>query len=101
MRQGTAVRPAIRTDKESFPQDHFEYPPAVFGGTEVADTVDAGVLVAGDLGNDKAGCGGADVDQRLDLEAVAVKPPIAFERRWRSGVEAENWDVLPPNTLKP
>jgi hypothetical protein len=41
------------------------------------------------------------VDQRLDLKAVAPKPPAAVRSEWRYSVQAQDGKVPPPEDVEP
>jgi hypothetical protein len=58
--------------KESFADDRLEDAPAIAPRVEVAGAVDAWALEAGHFGHAQTGLRDADVDERLDLEPVAI-----------------------------
>ena len=69
-----------------FRQDGVQYSTAVTKRVEVADPVESRVLVTRDLGDDQPCLGDTNMDECLDLEAVAPKPTVALRIRRRCGV---------------
>ncbi len=74
---------------------------AITESVQVADTVYARVLEAGDFCDNKPGRRHTDMDHCLDLKAVAPELPPIPGGRGRHDIEPENVEVPPPENIEP
>src|SRR6185437_10661151 len=81
---------------QAFARDGPQHAKAVADGVEVAFAVQARALEARHLGHAQAGPGHADVDDRLDLEAVA---PLQARAGYRAALQVERRQAVPPERV--
>src|SRR5258708_25226887 len=67
---------------------------------EVANPVNPAVLEARDLSNNEVRHGHPDVDQRLDLKAVAPELPAVSHGRRRRGIKTEERNNSSPEDVE-
>ena len=84
-----------------FCEDGLQYATTITKRIQVANSMNPSMLEARDLSDDQARLGDANVDKRLDLEAVAPEPTVTVRSRGRRGVEIQNWQVPPPEDIEP
>jgi hypothetical protein len=97
---GTKTRAATPAGKGAFDQDDPQHAKAITERVQVAHPVNPGMLETRNLRDEQSFLRHPHMDQRLDLEAIAPQPPVAPAGRRGGGVEAQHWDVLPPENVE-
>jgi hypothetical protein len=83
-----------------FYEDGLQYAPTITERVQIADSMDSRVLEAGNLSDDQACLGDANMDKGLDLKAVTPESSVAVRPRGRVGVQAQRWRMLPPEDVE-
>jgi hypothetical protein len=87
--------------RASFCEYGLQYTATITKGVQITDSMESRVLKAWDLSDYQSRLGDADVDERLDFEAVAPKLTVTLRAWRRCGVQAENRQVAPPEDIEP
>jgi hypothetical protein len=82
-------------------EDDSEDTQAITEGAQVACSVYAGILEAGDLSDNKTGCCHADMDHCFDLKSVTPQLPPALGRWVARSIEPQDVKVSAPEDVEP
>ena len=87
-------------DYEPLVQDGAEHTDPIAVCAQVADAMNPGAFEARNLSDGKARCRDTDVDERLDLEAIAPGAPAILGGRDSRGIESQDGKVLLPEDIE-
>src|SRR5271166_5019749 len=87
-------------DYEPLVQDGTEHTDPVAECAQVADAMNPGAFETRNLNDGQARCRDTDVDERLDLEAIAPEAPAFIGRQDNRGIESQDGKVFLPEDIE-